>query len=253
MVEDEHTMFPRPAWFPDARLNFAQNLLHPACGPLPDSLAVIAASETSRERVSWRDLRERVRLCTNALKHAGVRERARVAAYSGPHTNTLVAMLATTALGAIWTAVSPDTGVHAVLDRLTQVEPVVLFCDGATYYNGKVHEIRQRAVEITSKLPQLKRVIVFETVPSHPIDFSDIQISQRYQDFIKMADKVEPQTFAQLPADHPVYILFSSGTTGRPKCIVHGAAGTLIQHKKSHDIQASMRPGERFFYFTTTS
>ena len=253
-LEDDRTMFPRPIFFPGALLNFAENLLHPASDPAADSLALSAATETSREHVTWAQLRERVRRCTNALKAAGVREGDRVAGYTSHHANTVVAMLGATAIGALWTGVSPDTGAPATLDRLQQIAPAILFCDNATFYNGKIHATRDKVVEIIRSLPsELKTVVVFDTVPGHAFDTREIQHAQSFAGFLAAADSSAPQTFAQLPADHPIYILYSSGTTGRPKCIVHGAIGTLIEHKKEHEIQASLRPGERLFYYTTTS
>ena len=252
-IEDGSPMFPRPPFFLDAWLNFAENLLYPACHPPEESIAVIAATEQSREQVTWKELRERVRQCTNGLKKIGIREGDRVVGYVGHHTTTLAAMLAATSLGAIWTAVSPDTGAPAVLDRLQQVAPKVLFCDNAVYYNGKTHEVWEKVVEITRQLPDLEAVIVFEAVPGHPLNLGRVKYAQMHADFLAAADQTTLLTFTQQPADYPIYILFSSGTTGKPKCIVHGAIGTLIEHKKEHDIQASMRPGDRFFYYTTTS
>ena len=150
---------------------------------------------------------------------------------------------------------SPDTGAHAVLDRLKQIEPVVLFSDNAVLYNGKVHEVKGKLEEIVCKIPQLKACVVFETVTGLDIDLKQIPVAngtaRSHSSFVQSVAKEEHQYFAQLQPDHPVYILYSSGTTGRPKCIVHGAIGTLIQHKKEHDIQCNIRPGDRLFYFTT--
>lgn len=132
-------MFQRPAFFPSARLNFAENLLFPTQKVNSDGPAIIAATETGRETVTWTELRERVRLCQSGMIAANVQAGDRVAGFVANHTNALVAMLAATSLGAIWTAVSPDTGVTAVLDRMTQIEPVLLLCDNAVIYNGKTH------------------------------------------------------------------------------------------------------------------
>ena len=248
-------MFPPPTFFNGARLNFAENLLHPACSPDENSLAVIAATEVAREHVTWKQLRDRVRQCTNALRAIGVAEGDRVAGYVANHANALVASLAAISIGAIWTGVSPDTGVHAVLDRLVQIGPKVLFSDNAVLYNGKVHDVREKLQNICPELPGLEAVIVFKTIQENSFDLKGIQVSHGktwiFDDFISQNSSSEAQKYEQLPSDHPIYILYSSGTTGKPKCIVHGAIGTLIQHKKEHDIQCDIRRGDRLFYFTT--
>jgi len=248
-------LFPRPAFFAGAKLNFAENLLYPTCDPDEDSIAVIAATEVSREHVSWRQLRDRVRQCTAAMRSAGIKKDDRVAGYLANHTNTLVAMLSTTAIGAIWTGVSPDTGVHAVLDRVRQIAPSLLFADNAVIYNGKTHDVHEKVVQVVQELPELKAAVIFDTVADHAFDLTDLKVRKgkawRYEDFVKTGDGDAGFSFAQLSPDHPIYILYSSGTTGKPKCIVHGAIGTLIQHKKEHDIQCDIRPGDRLFYFTT--
>jgi acetoacetyl-CoA synthetase len=247
-------MFPRPEFFENARLNFAENLLFPTQDVDAKSPAIIAVTETTREIVTWEELRERVRLCQSGMIALGLKEGDRVAGYVANHTNALVAMLAATSLGCVWTAVSPDTGVHAVLERLRQIEPTILFADNAAFYNGRSHPVLPKVNEIASSLSSLKAVVVFATVSSVKIDIESIRVpsgrAYDYESFVSCPTSAELM-FRRLPADHPVYILYSSGTTGAPKCIVHGAIGTLLQHKKEHIIHCSITPRSRLFYFTT--
>lgn len=255
VVNESAPMFPRPSFFEGTKLNFAENLLFPAQEVDPASPAIIAATETTRETVTWADLREQVKQCQAGMIALGLKEGDRVAGYVANHTNALVAMLAATSLGGIWTAVSPDTGVHAVLERLRQIEPVLLFTDNAAFYNGRSHPVLPKVSEIASALPTLEAVIVFPTVSSVDTDLNSIEVpsgkAYDYASFIKLGNPPETLTFKQLLPDHPVYILYSSGTTGAPKCIVHGSIGTLIQHKKEHMLHCSILPGSRLFYFTT--
>ncbi|EGP90587.1 unnamed protein product [Zymoseptoria tritici ST99CH_3D1] len=256
VISSETTMFPRPAWFAGAKLNFAENLLFPTQSVDESSPAIIAATETTREIVSWKELRERVRRCQGGMKSLGLKHGDRVAGYVANHTNALVAMLATSSIGAIWTAVSPDTGVGAVLDRMVQIEPTLLFTDNAVMYNGKTHPVLPKVKDISEGLPSLKATIIFDTVSSMGFNVEGLssELAEKvytYEKFISTSSSSGSLEFEQLDPDVPVYILYSSGTTGAPKCIVHGAIGTLIQHKKEHILQSDIRPGDRLFYFTT--
>ena len=251
-------MFPRPAFFEGSSLNFAENLLYPANQPDENAVAVIGATEIEREYVSWKELRERVRRCANALREAGLQTGDRVAGFVGNHANTVVAMLAATSIGAYWTGVSPDTGVHAVLERLKQIEPKVLFADNGSLYNGKVHGSHPKVREIVSELPNLECLVVFETADSPSFNLEQAcpvhGKAITYAEFqAAVQDDAAPLQFISLPPDHPIYILYSSGTTGAPKPIVHGSLGTLLQHKKEHLLHCEIRPGDRLFYFTTTT
>ena len=253
VVSDEKTMFPRPSWYEGAKLNFAENLLFPTQSIDEESPAVIAATETTRETVSWKQLRDRVRRCQAGLRAIEVKPGDRVGGYVANHTNALVAMLAATSLGAIWTAVSPDTGVTAVLDRMVQIEPVVLFTDNAVMYNGKTHPVLSKVKDIMHGLPSLKAVVIFETVPSmgSEIDGASAEDKEKIhtdENFAKLSASPGDLHFEQLDPDHPVYILYSSGTTGAPKCIVHGAIGTVSEHINSivHDIPQTTHPSRLY-------
>ncbi|PYH44340.1 acetoacetate--CoA ligase family protein [Aspergillus saccharolyticus JOP 1030-1] len=257
-MSSEKLLFPRPNFFEGGKLNFAENLLYPSTSPDEDAVAIIAATESDREYVSWKELRDRVRRCASSLKEAGLQVGDRVAGFLGNHTNAVVAMLAAASIGAFWTGVSPDTGVHAVLERLKQIEPKIMFADNAALYNGKVHGADAKLRQIVPGLPNLELLVVFQTVTSYDFELKEIAPLQgkavSYSSFLAHAtNDTAPLEFASLEPAHPVYILYSSGTTGAPKPIVHGALGTLLQHKKEHVFHCDLRPGDRLFYFTTTT
>ncbi|KAK0111098.1 hypothetical protein ONS95_001475 [Cadophora gregata] len=252
-------IFPRPDFFTGSRLNFAENLLYPTNLAIDEnSPAIIEATEKGQSSITWAELRGRVRQCTLALKSQGVVESDRVAGFLGNHANAVIAMLATASIGAIWTGVSPETGVTAVLERLVQIEPKVLFVDNAVGYNGKVHGSYAKVKDILEGLNGLKACVMFETVKGYEMKTDGLSLPRgkawKYEDFIESVKNLSaPLEFNQLPASHPLYVLYSSGTTGAPKCIVHSAAGTLIQHKKEHILHCDIRQGDRMLYFTTTT
>lgn len=254
-------MFPRPDFFSGARLNFAENLLFPAGVDVdPIGVAVITATERPGDVVetSWAELREATRRCAGALRAAGLGRGDVVAGYVSNHVQALVAMLASASLGAVWSGISPDNGVSAVLDRLAQLGPKVLFADDGMVYNGKEWSSAAKTDEIVGELKKkgLELVVVIRNLPGADLGLDGLRGKvarvDEYEDFLGSSPHEELR-FEQLPPSHPLYILFSSGTTGLPKAIIHTAAGTLIQHKKEHFLHGSVSPASRMLYYTTTS
>jgi acetoacetyl-CoA synthetase len=237
---------PGAVWFPDAKLNFAENLLNLRGS---DEAIVFRGEDKAERRVSHAELHALVSRTQQALARAGVGVGDRVAAFMPNMPETVICMLAAVSLGAIWSSCSPDFGVQGVLDRFGQIAPKVLIaCDGY-YYNGKELDCLAKVGEIVARLPGLTRTVVIPYLNAKP-DVSGIKGALSYPDFIA-ALEAQPISYARLPFNHPVYIMYSSGTTGVPKCIVHGAGGTLLKHASEHWLHCDERPGDRVFYFTT--
>jgi acetoacetyl-CoA synthetase len=180
-------MFPRPNFFEGSTLNFAYNLLYPSTAPNPTSTAIISVTETTTKEISWQELRQEVVCLATAMRAHGLKPYDRVAGFLGNHHNTVIAMLAATWLGAIWTGISADQGVGAVLDRLVQIKPFMLFADNAVEHSGKIHESATKTKEIIKSLPTLKAAVVFETVPG-VVDITGYDVAQgkawSYADFL---------------------------------------------------------------------
>ncbi|NBB93897.1 MAG: acetoacetate--CoA ligase [Gammaproteobacteria bacterium] len=236
---------PGTRWFPQAKLNFAENLLRHR----DERTALVFANENGVDRrISYAELHAEVARVAAALRELGVKEGDRVAAYLPNLPETVIAMLAATSIGAVFSSCSPDFGVQGVMDRFGQIEPKVLFVAAAYQYNGKVHDCLGRVAELADRLPSVERIVVTGYMDEDP-DLAGLDRAVMWGEF---ADNgAENVDFEQLPFDHPVYILYSSGTTGAPKCIVHGAGGTLLQHLKELQLHTDLRRDDALFYFTT--
>jgi acetoacetyl-CoA synthetase len=237
---------PGARWYPGARLNFAENLLRRRDA----STALVFWGENRvRRRLTHRELYDQVSRVAQGLLASGVRPGDRVAAYLPNMPEAVTAMLAASSVGASFSSCSPDFGVRGVLDRFGQIAPVVLFAADGYFYNGKQIDSLEKVREIAAGLPSLRRVVVASYVDGGA-DLSRVPGAQTFEDFISAQTGGEI-SFEQLPFDHPLYILFSSGTTGVPKCIVHGAGGALLKHLCEQQLHCDVKPGDRLFYFTT--
>jgi acetoacetyl-CoA synthetase len=237
---------PGAKFFPNARLNFAENLLRRR----DDADALVFWGEDKvKRRLSFRALYDQVSQCAQALAALGVGEGDRVAGYLPNMPEAVIAMLATTSLGAVWSSASPDFGVKGVLDRFGQIEPKVLFAAEGYYYNGKAFDCLEKIEAILNDMPSVTRAVIVpytrdtrgRTLPVRAIGWSE---------FLEDREPGEI-AFRRVPFNHPVYVMFSSGTTGVPKCIVHGVGGTLLQHLKELRLHSDVKDDDRVFYFTT--
>ena len=233
-------------WFPGARLNFAENLLRYR----DDRTALTFRGEGQEAvRLTYAQLYDKVARLAEALRQSGVKVGDRIAGFMPNMIETVIAMLAATSLGAIWSSCSPDFGVKGILDRFQQIEPKILFTANGYSYNGRVFDSLERVSSVLGEIPSVEKVIVVPYTDTSP-DISQIPNSVLFNDYISVRPESEIQ-FEQLPFDHPIYIVYSSGTTDKPKCVVHRAGGILIQHLKELILNTDMKRDDTIFYFTT--
>ncbi|PMG37108.1 acetoacetate--CoA ligase [Vibrio splendidus] len=251
-------------WFPNAQVNYAENLLH-SSKTLPNELAIWFENERGEhQNYTWQTLCEEVSSVQQWLEDCGVQQGDVVAAYTPYLPQTVIAMLATTSLGAIWTSTSPDFGVESVIERFGQVKPKVLFtCDGYTF-NGKTFDMTDKNREIIEHLVELEQVchigylkptrdVAKSDLEKNDLDKSDVELYVSIQSWHNIINHYQPKPlrFVRIGFNEPLFVLYSSGTTGKPKCIVHSVGGTTINHLKEHQLHCDIKPRDRVFYYTT--
>jgi len=247
-VVDDLKKFPGARWFVGAKLNFAENLLRYR----DDRLAFVFRGETVKSaQMTYAELYSTVARLAASLREIGVKPGDRVAGYMPNLMETVIAMLAATSVGAVWSSCATDIGAGAALDRLGQIEPKVLFSVDGYFYKAKSFSTLENAAEVARGIPSVKKLVIVSYVGNKP-DISHIPNAVYYEDFLAKGE-VPPLEFEQLPADHPVFIMFSSGTTGKPKCMVQSAGGILLNHLKEIILHTDLKREDKIFYITTCS
>ena len=248
VVEDVN-VFPGTKWFPGAMMNFAENLLKFK----DDQLAFIFQGETIKhKKMSYFDLNKIVAQLADSLRKIGVRKGDRVVSYIPNLIETPIAMLATSSIGAIWASCGAELQYSAVIDRFGQIEPKVLFTVDGYYYRDQIFETIPNAKKVVEAIPSIEKVIVVSYVSDEKPDISSIPNAVHWEDFISKEEDIENQ-FEQLPFDHPLYIMFSSGTTGRPKCMVQSQGGVLLNHLKELLLSTDLKRSDIINYITAPS
>jgi acetoacetyl-CoA synthetase len=247
-IVDDLKRFPGAKWFTGAKLNFAENLLRYR----DDRLAFIFRGETQKSaQMTYRELYNTVARLAKSLREIGIQPGDRVAGYMPNMMETAIGMLAAASVGAVWSSCATDIGPQAALDRLGQIEPKVLFSVDGYFYKAKSFNTLGNAAEVAKAIPSLKKVIIISYTRTRP-DIGNIPNAVHYEDFL--APEKEPiLEFEQLPFEHPIFIMFSSGTTGKPKCMVQGAGGILLHHLKELMLHSDLRRDDKVFYITTCS
>jgi acetoacetyl-CoA synthetase len=240
---------PGAKWFSGARLNYAENFFARMDGE--ETAVLYKAEDQPLKTIKWQEIYDQTRALAHVLRGMGVQEKDRVVAYLPNIPEAIIGLFACASLGAIWSSCSPDFGSRSVLDRLQQIEPKVLLAVNGYTYNGKPFDRRQIVAELQAGLPTLEHTILVPLLSEKP-DIESLENTVLWADALEAADPPSPLTFAQLPFDHPLWVLYSSGTTGRPKPIVHGHGGIVLEHLKETVLHLDLKPQERFFWYTST-
>lgn len=247
-VVEDLKKFPGTKWFPGAKLNFAENLLRYR----DDRLAFVFMGETQKSaKMTYKELYNTVARLAKSLREIGIQPGDRVAGYMPNMMETAIGMLAATSIGAVWSSCATDIGPQAALDRLGQIEPKVLFSVDGYFYKAKPFSTLGNAAAVAKAIPSLRKVIIVSYTGTKP-DIGNIPNAVHYEDFLA-AEKEPAIQFEQLPFDHPIFIMFSSGTTGKPKCMVQGAGGILLHHMKELMLHSDLKREDKVFYITTCS